>query len=233
MDEVWEARRCIGKGTFCELYVGCNIHTGELVAIKFQNANIEGPVIKYEASVLKALDEGMTGSVPSFIYSGHVDGKDYLIMELLGGEDLSRLRNRLRKDANVTPFPTAVYFAMEISRLLKELHSCGYVHRDVKPSNFVRERSDSNRFRIIDFGVTRKYKDRDGKLISKRERAEFRGTTFYASIHSHNLEDLSPRDDLWSMVYVFLDILCERSAADGCLSHLFSIYFVSEYPTHQ
>lgn len=88
LDEVWEVRRCIGRGTFCELYVGCNVHTGELVAIKFQNASIEGPVVKYEADVLKALDKSMTGSVPSYIYSGHVDRKDYLIMELLGGEDM-------------------------------------------------------------------------------------------------------------------------------------------------
>ena len=212
LDEVWEVRRCIGKGTFCELYVGCNVHTGEMVAIKFQNACIEGPVLKYEADVLKTLDKGMNGSVPSYIYSGYFNGKNYLTMELLGGEDMSELRNRLRKDVNdaspMIPFSTAVYLAKEISRLLKELHSCGFVHRDVKPSNFVRETYDSKSFRMIDFGVTRRFKEPDGKVIPKRKRAEFRGTTFYASVHSHNLEDLSPRDDLWSMMYVFLDILC-------------------------
>ena len=215
LDEIWEVRRCVEKGTFCELFVGRNIHTEENVAIKFQNESIEGPVVKYEADVLKYLDKGIRGSVPNYIHSGHLGGKDYLIMELLGGEDMSKLRNRLRKNVHHTPstipFLIAVHCTKEILRLLRQLHSCGFVHRDVKPSNFVREKHDSNRFRMIDFGVTRRYKDKDGRLIAKREKAEFRGTTFYASINSHNLEDLSPRDDLWSMFYVFLDIVC------GCL----------------
>ena len=38
----------------------------------------------------------------------------------------------------------------------------------------------------------------------------FRGTSNYASPHAHNLEDLSPRDDIYSLLHVFLDLLIGR-----------------------
>ena len=208
--DTWEIKRKVGKGTFCELFVATNIHTNDIVAIKSQNASIVGPVLKYEGDVLQNLKE--LSGVPKFIYSGLIDGKDILVMEMLGGEDMSKLRNRLRSQQGTSSgltLPMAVYFTKEILRLLKDLHQAGYVHRDIKPSNFVRERFDSPSFRMIDFGVTKQFKDRDGNIKKKRDTgAEFRGTSLYASVNSHNLEDLSPRDDLWSMVYVLLDLMC-------------------------
>lgn len=35
---------------------------------------------------------------------------------------------------------------------LKGVHSCGYLHRDVKPANFVRRKKNGKEFVIIDFG---------------------------------------------------------------------------------
>lgn len=35
---------------------------------------------------------------------------------------------------------------------LKGVHGCGYLHRDVKPANFVRRKKNAKEFVIIDFG---------------------------------------------------------------------------------
>jgi hypothetical protein len=40
-----------------------------------------------------------------------------------------------------------------------------------------------------------------------REKAEFRGTSMYASLRVHQLHDYCPRDDMWSLMYVFCDLV--------------------------
>ena len=54
------------------------------------------------------------------------------------------------------------------------------------------------------------YSDKEGKIKPKRDVAEFRGTSLYASVNIHDCEDQCPRDDLWSVMYVFIDLLCGK-----------------------
>jgi hypothetical protein len=41
----------------------------------------------------------------------------------------------------------------------------------------------------------------------ERVSADFRGTSMYASARVHQLRDYSPRDDVWSLLYVFCDLV--------------------------
>lgn len=61
---------------------------------------------------------------------------------------------------------------------------------------------------LIDFGLARRYVgDHDGRHLSARPDASFRGSTAYASVHAHRNEDLSRRDDLWSWFYMVLELV--------------------------
>mmetsp|Transcript_24326 Transcript_24326/g.67334 ORF Transcript_24326/g.67334 Transcript_24326/m.67334 type:complete len:820 (-) Transcript_24326:159-2618(-) len=40
----------------------------------------------------------------------------------------------------------------------------------------------------------------------ERRTADFRGTSMYASVRVHQLREYSPRDDIWSLLYVFCDL---------------------------
>jgi serine/threonine protein kinase len=211
-------QNAIGKGSFCELFMGRNLsefnHDGSHynVAIKLQtDKSIASSVIKKEADMLRALSGLET--VPQYIDHGRHEGTEYLVMELLGGEDMAKLRDRARKQcgAKHIPLPIAVYCITQMLSCLKDVHSRGLVHRDVKPANFVRKSKDSTAFCIIDFGLTRQFLDADGHLLPKRAHVEFRGTTMYASPKTLEGEEQCPRDDLYGMVLVLCDMLC------GCM----------------
>ena len=90
------------------------------------------------------------------------DGLPCLVSELLEGEDLSTLCERMGK----VPLSMAITIAAEICRGLTAAHEAGVVHRDLKPSNvFLLRRSDDRiHIKILDFGVA---KLTDGKDLTR------------------------------------------------------------------
>ena len=69
---------------------------------------------------------------------------------------MGKLRNRIRNSYNSNlPLAAAAYLAKQMLTCIKGLHQRGYVHRDVKPSNFVRQNKNSTIFSIVDFGITK------------------------------------------------------------------------------
>lgn len=68
--------------------------------------------------------------------------------------------------------------------------------------------NENNELLLIDFGMATRVKDETtGKVIRPVETAVFRGTVRYASTNAHLSEHLSMRDDLWSLVYTYYELL--------------------------
>ena len=92
---------------------------------------------------------------------------------------------------------------------VKEVHRRGFIHRDVKASNFVLDRENRRVF-IVDFGLAKKHLDANHQPVAKRKNADFRGTVSFASLNAHNNIDLARRDDMWSLYFTMLDFLNEK-----------------------
>lgn len=60
---------------------------------------------------------------------------------------------------------------------------------------------------MLDFGLCRYFLSDDGSVKPARPKIGFRGTVRYASVAAHELQDLSRRDDLWSLFYSFYELL--------------------------
>eukprot|EP01038_Epipyxis_sp_PR26KG_P006023 gene6023-8295_t len=204
----WEVTKCIGKGSFSEIFEAKDLqYTDNYVAIKVQKPNFDSTVIKWESEVLKSFKD--CTNIPNYILYDQQDSCDYLVMQLLTGEDMSAIRNRIRNDnSGLIPAHIAAYFTLQIFTCVRKMHEFGYLHRDIKPSNFVRKHNKTTEFCIIDFGIAKQYKTIDGHIKPARESADFRGTTQYVSPFVHDKSDQCPRDDLFSVLYVFIDLIC-------------------------
>ncbi|HEX2078841.1 MAG TPA: protein kinase [Longimicrobium sp.] len=79
-------------------------------------------------------------------------GLDFIVMELLDGEDLHR---RIRRDGRLAP-PLAQRLIGEAAEGLAAGHRLGLVHRDVKPANLFlvgEAGKDPRRVVVLDFGI--------------------------------------------------------------------------------
>lgn len=82
--------------------------------------------------------------------------------------------------------PCALIFNFQLSRI-EFIHSHDLVHRDIKPANFVMGTGHgSHLVNVIDFGLAKKFRDRDGAHIPYKQDAHHGvGTSLFASINTH------------------------------------------------
>ncbi|EFA81157.1 putative protein serine/threonine kinase [Heterostelium album PN500] len=146
----WTVIKKIGQGAFGEIYSGKNIINNEYVAIKVEKIDTKKQVLKLEVAVLKKLQA--CPYVCRFITCGRHGDYNYMVMELLG-DNLSDLRRR-QVDGKFS-MTTTLKLGIQMIQSLEAVHDLGYLHRDVKPSNFAIGLGPNKRHitYLIDFGL--------------------------------------------------------------------------------
>lgn len=99
--------------------------------------------------------------------------------------------------------------ALQMLERIKCLHEAHFLHRDIKPDNFLMGQGASARsLFIIDFGLARRYISREkNEHIPFTDRKTLIGTARYASINNHLGQEQSRRDDLEAIGYMLVYFL--------------------------
>jgi tau tubulin kinase len=201
--ERWKVTRKIGGGGFGEIYEGIDLVTKEQrVALKLESAKQPKQVLKMEVAVLKKL-QGRE-HVCRFIGCGRNDRFNYVVMQLQA-KNLAELRRAQPRGA--FSLSTTLRLGFQILRGIESIHDVGFLHRDVKPSNFAVGRTPQTMRRIymLDFGLARQYTNANGEVRPARAAAGFRGTVRYASINAHKNKEMGRHDYLWSLFYMLVE----------------------------
>ncbi|XP_057964126.1 casein kinase 1-like protein 10 isoform X2 [Malania oleifera] len=195
--------RKIGSGSFGELYLGVNVQTGEEVAIKLESVKTKHPQLHYESKLYVFL-QGGTG-IPHLKWFGVEGEYNIMVIDLLGPslEDLFNYCNRK------FTLKTVLMLADQLITRVEFMHSRGFLHRDIKPDNFLMGLGRrANQVYVIDYGLAKKYRDlQTHKHIPYRENKNLTGTARYASVNTHLGVEQSRRDDLESLGYVLMYFL--------------------------
>ena len=197
------SKKLLGKGSFGRIYLGANKKTNEEVAIKLELKNIQNPQLLYEYKIYKALQNEY--GFPK-IYDFSTDAKfNALVMEVLGNS-IEHIFNKFHKKFS---FLTCLMIIDQIIRRIESLHSKNFLHRDIKPDNFlIGVGKKRGIIYAIDFGLSKKYKDsRTGLHIPYRDGKELTGTARYASINTHLGVEQSRRDDIESLGYMMVYLM--------------------------
>jgi casein kinase I family protein HRR25 len=170
------------------------------VAIKLESVRAKHPQLDYEARVYRALAGGI--GIPFIRWYGTECDYNAMVIDLLGPslEDLFNFCNRKFS------YKTVLLLADQLLCRLEFIHAKSFIHRDIKPDNFLMGIGRrGNQVNVIDFGLAKRFRDPRTHLhIPYRENKNLTGTARYASINTHLGVEQSRRDDLESLAYVLI-----------------------------
>ncbi len=195
-----DARKKLGSGAFGDIYLGKNIKLNEEVAIKLEPIKAKHPQLFYESKLYMALQGGI--GIPKIHWCGSQGNYNILIMDLLG-PSLEDLFNYCKR--KFTLLTSLMIIDQMISRI-EFIHSRNFIHRDVKPDNFLIGRGNKKvQIYAIDFGLAKKFRDsKSGMHIPYKDGKNLTGTARYASVNTHLGIEQSRRDDIEALAYIFI-----------------------------
>lgn len=191
----------IGKGGMGEVYKADDTKLGQTVALKFLPDRLEQDATAlalFHSEVRTARQVAHPGVCRVFDI-GQVEGRHFLSMEFIDGDDLSSLLRRVGRLSS----ERAIEIARELCIGLSAIHAAGILHRDFKPANVIID--GKGKARITDFGIA--------GLENDVAQDEMRmGTPAYMSPEQISGRDISPRSDIYALGLVLYEIFTGKQA---------------------
>jgi len=148
----------------------------------------------------------------------NADGRTFLAMELVEGEDLSQ---RLARGPMTVP--EALSLTAQVAAGLEEAHEHGLIHRDLKPANVMVR--DDGQVKILDFGLAKAYA---GDALDQQEISAsptltaamtgmgvILGTAAYMSPEQARARPVDRRADIWALGVILFEALTGRRLFSG------------------
>lgn len=192
----------IGKGGMAEVFRGRDMLLKRDVAIKImltRYASDPSFARRFEAEA-QAAAQLRSPHIVSIYDVGNDQGRRYIVMELVEGENL---KSWLARSGVLSPRMTAA-LARQICLALEEAHAVGIVHRDVKPANIMLSHGrGSGRMsaQIMDFGIAKA----DRIFGSHSDDGLMMGTPQYMSPEQFRGDEATVASDLYSLGVVMYE----------------------------
>jgi serine/threonine-protein kinase len=136
----------LGSGGMGTVYRADDLRLGQRVALKFVAPRGPGgaDLVAAEVRVARRVSHPNVCRVHDL---GEVDGRTFISMEFVDGEDLEALQRRIGR----LPADKATQIARQVCAGLQAAHEQGVLHRDLKPGNVMLDRRGDAK--LADFGI--------------------------------------------------------------------------------
>jgi serine/threonine-protein kinase len=191
----------LGRGGMGEVYRADDLTLDQPVALKFLPAGVADPdrLAQFHAE-LRVARQVSHKNVCRLYDLGDADGRRFLTMEYVDGEDLASLLRRIGR----IPQDKAVDIARQLCAGLAAAHERGVLHRDLKPANVMID-GDGN-VRIADFGLA---------IVAGDTTASRAGTPQYMAPEQLSGGQASVKTDLYALGLVLFELFTGRRAYEA------------------
>jgi len=201
-----------------EVYRADDLKLGQAVALKFlpEGLSQEGTAQARFHREVRLARQVSHRNVCRVFDIGEADGRTFLTMEYVDGEDLASLLRRIGR----LPADKGLEIARQLCAGLAAAHEHGLVHRDLKPANAMLD--GRGRVRITDFGLAG-FAGEDGGRA---------GTPAYMAPEQLAGDEVTQKSDIYSLGLVLYEIFTGKRAFEGTTLAEFTRRREQSAPTH-
>jgi hypothetical protein len=192
----------LGRGGMGEVYRAEDLKLGQIVALKFipESMEHEAPRLQRFLDEVRLALRVTHHNVCRVHDVGEVDGRHFISMEYVDGDDLSSLLRRVGRLSQ----DRAVGVARQLCAGLAAVHEQGILHRDLKPGNVLID--GRGRVKITDFGLAAL----QGDLLGMRG-----GTPAYMAPEQWADGQATVRSDIYALGLVLYEMFTGKPAFTG------------------
>jgi serine/threonine-protein kinase len=194
----------LGSGGMGDVYRADDHELGTSVALKFLPFELAGDSVRLARlrNEVRVARQVAHPNVCRVFDIGDADGRPFLSMEFIDGEDLSSLLRRIGR----LPKDKAIELAREICAGVGAAHELGVVHRDLKPANVMID--GRGRARVADFGLASAIDDLAGG------RDAMAGTPAYMAPEQLQGSGATRQTDIFALGLVLYELFTGKRAHD-------------------
>ena len=194
----------IGSGGMGDVYRADDHELGTSVALKFLPIELAGDPVRLARlrNEVRVARQVAHPNVCRVYDIGDADGRPFLSMEFIDGEDLASLLRRIGR----LPKDKAIELAREICAGVGAAHELGVVHRDLKPANVMID--GRGRARVADFGLAGAIDDLAGG------RDTMAGTPAYMAPEQLQGSGANRQTDIFALGLVLYELFTGKRAHD-------------------
>lgn len=187
----------LGKGGMGEVYRADDLRLGQTIALKFlpEGTETKNLLTRFHQEVRLAREVSHPNVCRVFDI-GDANGRPFICMEYIDGENLASLLNRIGRLST----EKALDIARDLLAGIAAIHQHGLVHRDLKPANIMLD--GRGRVRITDFGLA----------VLAGEQGERAGTPAYMAPEQMAGQEVTPRTDMYAVGLVLYEVFTGKSA---------------------
>jgi serine/threonine protein kinase len=194
----------LGRGGMGEVYRADDLKLGQPVALKFLPDHLlsDGAALARFHREVRVARQVSHKNVCRVYDIGEIDGRHFLSMEFIKGEELSSLLRRIGR----LPQDKAIQLARQICAGLAAAHDVGFLHRDLKPANVMID--GEGNARILDFGLAGLTEEfRDDELAA--------GTPAYMAPEQLEGKEQTVKTDIYSLGLVLYELFTGKRAFEA------------------
>ena len=186
------------RGGMGEVYRAEDLKLRQQVALKFLPRSLtrDGAALARFHGEVRLARQVSHPSVCRVFDVGEADGRPFLSMEFIDGEDLQSLLRRIGRIS----YGKALEISRQLCAGLAAIHGCGILHRDLKPANVMID--GRGRARIADFGVA--------ALADEPGESSLVGTPAYVAPELWTGGKATVRSDLYALGLILYEIFTGR-----------------------